>query len=98
MLDGVEPGVMDDIHHAAAHVPGAHIVEAKARWVGHKLHADLAIVVDESLPLSAANRIAAHLEDELFEHMSALATANVRFASGEASDEDLHGHPHGHHS
>lgn len=92
MLDGIEPGVMDDIHHAAAHVPGARIVDAKARWIGHKLHADLAIHVDELLPLSAANRIAADLEDELFEHMPALAAANIRFATGKVGDEHVHGH------
>jgi len=98
MLDGVEPGVMDDIHHAAAHVPGARIVDAKARWIGHKLHADVAIHVDESLPLSAANKIAADLEDELFEHMPALAAANIRFATGKVGDEHVHGHLHGHRS
>ncbi len=98
MLDGVEPGVMDDIHHAAAHVPGARIVDAKARWIGHRLHADLAINVDETLPLSAANKIAADLEDELFEHMPALAAANVRFAMGKVGDEHVQGHPHGHRS
>ncbi len=90
MLDGVEPGVMDEIEHAGAHVPGARIVEAKARWIGHKLHADVAIDVEESLPLSAANKIAADLEDELFEHMPALAAANIRFATGG------HDHSHGH--
>ncbi|TIU15145.1 MAG: cobalt-zinc-cadmium resistance protein, partial [Mesorhizobium sp.] len=36
MLDGIEPDVIGEIHHAAAHVPGACIVEAKARWIGHK--------------------------------------------------------------
>lgn len=90
MQDGIEPGVMDEIHHAAAHVPEARIVDAKARWIGHKLHADVAIDVDEALPLSAANKIAADLEDELFEHMPALSVAHVRFATGG------HDHPHDH--
>ncbi len=31
----------------------------KARWIGHKLHADVAIRIDEDMPLSAANKIAA---------------------------------------
>ena len=51
MLDGVEPGVIDEIHHAAEHIAAIKIVEAKARWIGHKLHTDVAIAVDESLPL-----------------------------------------------
>lgn len=95
MLDGIEPGVMDDIHHVAAHVPGAHIVDAKARWIGHKLHADVAIDVDESLPLSAANEITTDLEDELFEHMPALAVANIRFAAGGHDHPHDHSHDHG---
>jgi len=90
MLDGVEPGVMDDIQHAGAHVPGAHIVNAKARWIGHKLHADVVIDVDESLPLLAANKIASALEDELFEHMPALTSAHVRFATEKADDDHAH--------
>ena len=92
MLDGVEPGVIDEIHRAAEHVPGIEAVDAKARWIGHKLHADVAIRIDENMPLSAANKIAASFESELFEHMPALAAANIRFSNDDAD----HGHPHPH--
>lgn len=34
MLDGIDPDVIGDIHHAAAHVPAARIVEAKASVTG----------------------------------------------------------------
>ncbi|TIT20716.1 MAG: cation transporter, partial [Mesorhizobium sp.] len=67
MLDGVEPGIVDEIHHAAEHVPGVRLVDARARWIGHRLHADIAIAADETLPLAEANRLAAMLEDELFQ-------------------------------
>ncbi|TIP55654.1 MAG: cation transporter, partial [Mesorhizobium sp.] len=44
MLDGVEPGLVDEVHHAAAHVAGVdRVVDAKARWLGHKLHVDVEI-------------------------------------------------------
>ncbi|CCV08168.1 Cation diffusion facilitator family transporter (fragment) [Mesorhizobium metallidurans STM 2683] len=99
MLDGIEPGVIGEIHHAAGHVPGARIVDAKARWIGHRLHADIAIAADETLPLSEANRITTALEDELFEHMPALAAANIRFSAGheEHNLPPSHGHAHGGH-
>ena len=97
VLDGVEPGVMADIHHAAEHVPGASIVDAKARWIGHKLHVDIAIAADETLQLSEANRIAAVLEEELFEHMPALAAANVRFSAGDHDHSHDHHHDHSSH-
>lgn len=98
MLDGIEPGVIDEIRHAAAHVPGAHVVDTRARWIGHKLHADIAIAADEALPLAEANKIRAALENELFEHMPALAVANVRFSAGpeEHDHPHAHGHEHGH--
>ncbi|MER9417292.1 cation diffusion facilitator family transporter [Mesorhizobium sp. M0306] len=98
MLDGIEPGVMDEIRHAAEHVPGAHIVDAKARWIGHRLHADIAIAANETLPLSEANKIAAALKDELSQHMPALAEANVRFSTehGENDHPRPHEHTHDH--
>ena len=80
MLDGVEPGILAEIHHAAAHVPGMNVVEAKARWLGPKLHADIEIRVDDKLPLAEANLISATFRRGLFNHMPALAAANVRFA------------------
>ncbi|RWI11693.1 MAG: cation transporter [Mesorhizobium sp.] len=98
MLDGVEPDVIGDIHHAAAHVPAARIVEAKARWVGHRLHADIAIAVEDSLPVCEAKKITAALEHQLFEHMPALAAANVRLANADADRRHEHAHRehHGH--
>ncbi|RWM11320.1 MAG: cation transporter [Mesorhizobium sp.] len=93
MLDGVEPDVIGEIHHAAAHVPGARIVDVKARWIGHRLHADIAVAVEESLPVSEAKKITAALEDELFGHMPALAAANIRLASADA--DHAHEHAHG---
>ncbi|KUM27801.1 cobalt transporter [Mesorhizobium loti] len=81
MLDGVEPGIVDEVHHAAAHVQGIEkVIEAKARWLGHKLHVDVAIAVNDALLLAAANNIAASLKAELFAHIPALDVAIVRFA------------------
>ncbi|MGO6847403.1 cation transporter [Rhizobium ruizarguesonis] len=78
MLDGVEPGIVDEINHAAAHVNGIEkVAEAKARWLGHKLHVDVAVVIDESVLLAEANVITSKLEDELFAHIPALAVATV---------------------
>lgn len=84
MLDGVEPGIVGEIHHAAEHVRGIdRVVEAKARWLGHKLHVDVTIAVSDGMLLAAANNIAASLKVELFAHIPALAVATVRFAEAE---------------
>jgi cation diffusion facilitator family transporter len=83
MLDGVEPGVLAEIRHAAEHVPGLkQIHDVKARWLGHRLHADVTIGVDPGASLGEATAIADAFKRELSAHMPALAAANVVFATG----------------
>jgi len=90
MLDGVEPGIVEEIEHAAAHVSGIDkVAEAKAHWLGHKLHVDVAVVVNDSLLLAEANAISGRLERELFAHIPALSVATVRFVTPETE-----GHHH----
>lgn len=91
MLDGIEPGIVARIRHAAEHVEGVKaVIEAKARWIGHRLHADVAIEVDEALSVAEARRIARSLRDELTGHLPALATAYVRFGA-DSSDSNKQG-------
>ena len=79
-LDGVEPSVTAEIRHAAEHVPGIEsVTDARARWIGHELHADVAIDVSQDLSLPAAMDIARSLKAELLAHTPALKTANVTF-------------------
>lgn len=81
LLDGVEPNVIDQVRHAAAHVAGVNAVsEARARWLGHRLHVDVAVSVDRSQPLAGAQAIAEALESELAAHLPALSLATVRFS------------------
>ena len=80
MLDGLEPGTLDEVYHAAAHVGGVErVVTARARWMGHKLHVDVVIAVAPGMALAEANVIATALENELADHLPALAAANIRF-------------------
>lgn len=91
MLDGVEPWLVDEVHHAADHVAGIdRVVHARARWLGHKLHVDVEVAVNDGLLLAAANNIAASLKTELFAHIPALDVATVRFAAPEGE----RGHHH----
>ena len=80
-LDGVEPAIVDEIQHAAEHVKGIKIVSARARWLGHRLHTDITIAVDDKLPVSAGVKLAEQLRSELLGHISALRTATITFAS-----------------
>ncbi len=89
-LDGVEPAIVDEIQHAADHVKGIKIVSARARWIGHRLHSDVAIAVDDKLSVIAGVKLAEQLRSELLGHISALRTATVTFVSpGDASSFEL---------
>jgi len=80
MLDGVEPQVIEQIRHAADHVPGLRLEEAKARWIGHRLHADITVSVDENLSVGEATSLGEKLKTVLRDHLPALDDAPISFA------------------
>ena len=109
MLDGVEPDILEEIDHAAEHVPGVIGVHGvQARWLGHKLHAELSVHVDETVTVAEAQTIVAAMKAELFAHLPVLAQVSIRIeapAKAEVAtkphrhDHPHHGdhaHPHGH--
>lgn len=79
MLDGVEPGITDEIRHAAEHVPGIRqVIDVRARWLGHRLNAELDVALDGTTTLAAADAVATRFERELFQHLPALSSARIR--------------------
>jgi cation diffusion facilitator family transporter len=79
MLDGVDPAVVGKVHHAAGHISGVKkVLDVKARWLGHRLHADVAVLVDNALSVAEADRIGDALRREMLTHIPALSVANVR--------------------
>jgi hypothetical protein len=80
MLDGVEPGITAEVRHAAEHVPGIRrVADLKTRWLGHRLHVDIAIELPETFTLAEAEATAGALRRELRGHLPALRSANVTF-------------------
>lgn len=97
-LDGVDAGVTAEIRHAAEHVPGVRkLTDVKARWLGHKLNAELTIAVDKDLSVAEASQIAVALREELHAHLPPLQAATVQFDTTgiqAAATEAGHGHHH----
>ncbi len=90
MLDGVEPDILNEIDHVAEHVAGVMRVHAvQARWLGHRLHAEMSVQIDETLPLADALRIVDHMRTELFAHLPVLSQVSIRI---EAPANDSAGH------
>lgn len=81
-LDGVEPETLEEIEHAASHVTGVKTVSAvRARWIGHKLHAEMCVTVDPTLSVNAADHIVQEFEHELTHHLPALSFATIAVAA-----------------
>src|SRR5258708_37629831 len=101
LLDGVEPEVIRELRHAAEHVPGVRqVLDARARWQGHRLAAELDIAVDPKASMREADAITTQYENAILEHVPAISSARIR---ARPHDPSIHGtqekHPddHGHH-
>lgn len=79
MLDGVEPEVIRELRHAAEHVPGVRqVLDARARWQGHRLAAELDIAVDPQATVTEADAITSQFESEILTHVPAISSARIR--------------------
>src|SRR5215213_8829663 len=66
LLDGIEPDILANVAHAPMHVAGVEEVHAvRARWLGHKVMADLHITVDRRLSVEQSHRVVEQVEQEL---------------------------------
>ena len=100
MLDGIEPEVIDEIKHAAEHVSGVLAVnEVRAKWIGHKLHAEINITVDSTISVAQGHEIAKEVRHQLLHHLKHLSNAMIHVDPANASGEMHHrieSHKHDH--
>ncbi len=91
MLDGVDPEVVDEIKHAVNHVKGVSgVSEVRARWSGHRMHAELNIAVDPELSVGKGHEIAAEVRHQLLHHLRYLSNATIHIDPVNASGESHH--------
>jgi len=97
-LDGVEPDVLDTLRHTAAHVAGVDgVEEVRARWIGHRIHAEVNIVVDANLTISAAHDIAIEVRHQALHHLPHLGNVVVHVDPDHHAGEAHHRiAPHAH--
>ena len=89
--------MVSEIRHSAEHVSGIKkVLDVKARWLGHKLHSDVAILVDEKLSVTDADQLGARLKQEMLAHIPALSVVTVRCQGSELEGADAahQGGPH----
>ncbi|MBB5926193.1 cation diffusion facilitator family transporter [Streptomyces echinatus] len=78
VLDAVDPALVDRAEHAVRGVPGVREVgELRLRWIGHRLRAELAVVVDGEATVRQAHAIAVEAEHALLHAVPRLTAALV---------------------
>lgn len=91
LLDGVEPEVIDEIKHAVGHVAGViETTEVRAKWIGHRLHAELNVTVSPKLSIEEAHEIAKEVRHQLLHHLYYLSNAIIHVDPANASGEWHH--------
>jgi len=91
LLDGVDPEVIEEIDHAAHHVPGVRDVsDVRARWLGHRLHAEVNVAVAPDLSVAAAHAIAKEVQHQLLHHLRYLGSATIHVDPTDESGERYH--------
>jgi cation diffusion facilitator family transporter len=91
LLDGVDPAVLDEIRHAAHHVPGVQQVgTVRARWNGHRLNAELEVAVDATLTVWDGHEIAKEVRHQVLHHVGHVSRVTVHVDPATQPHEDFH--------
>jgi len=91
LLDGVDPEVIDEIRRTASNVPGVEDVsEVRARWLGHRLRAEVNVAVDPGLSVAEGHAIAREVNHRLMHELRYLDTAVVHVDPVQESGEEHH--------
>jgi cation diffusion facilitator family transporter len=78
LIEGIEPEILAEIEHAPMHVAGVvEVHAARARWVGHRVFADLHITVDPAMSVEESHAIVEKVEKSLIEHVPAFGEAII---------------------
>jgi cation diffusion facilitator family transporter len=78
LLDAVDPQTVDLVENTASGVPGVlGVSQARMRWIGHSLRAELAVAVQPELTVEQAHQIAHEVEHQLVHAVPRLTAAVV---------------------
>jgi len=91
LLDGVDPDVIEEIRHTSSHVEGvADVAEVRARWVGHRLRAEVNVAVDPDLSVAEGHTVAREVNHRLMHELGYLEGAVVHVDPSQESGEEHH--------
>jgi cation diffusion facilitator family transporter len=81
LMDGVDPVIVDQIEQYAGDVPGvAEVRSIRARWIGHQLQSDVAVVLAEGQTSDDATAVTLAVRRALLSHVRHLSMLAVEIA------------------
>jgi cation diffusion facilitator family transporter len=81
LMDAVEPQLVDQAEAALRQVPGVQDLESvRLRWIGHRIRAESALIVNGELSLVDAHAIAADAHHQLLHKVPRLVEATVHIS------------------
>jgi cation diffusion facilitator family transporter len=91
LMDAVDPALVDRAEATLSAIPGVRdVTTVRMRWIGHRLHAEADLVVDDDLTVRAAHEIAADAEHQLAHQIPQLAGATVHTDPASHPGADYH--------
>ena len=91
LLDGVDPALVEQASVAVASVPGVQGVgQVRARWVGHRLQAEVRMTVDRDLDVATAHDLAERAQIGMLDALPVLDAAIVHVDPCDHAGTDPH--------
>lgn len=90
LMDAVDPHISERIARASRLFGVKDVTNVRVRWLGHRLEADLAIVVDAGLPTASSHAIAEAVRHALFHTEPKLRAVSVHVDPASTGDVDYH--------
>ncbi len=90
-LDGIDPKIIDDLRHAATHVPGVEkVTDVRARWLGHRLYAEMNVAVAPQLSVEEGHALAKAVRHEAMHHVGYLSNVVIHIDPIQEAGEEFH--------
>jgi cation diffusion facilitator family transporter len=91
LMDAVDPQLVDTAEVSIRAVPGVVAVDAlQLRWSGHRVRAEVGVVVDAELDIVTAHDIATAVQHRLLHDVPKLVAATVHVSPRDSGDRDHH--------
>lgn len=91
LADGVDPEVISSIRQTVKYTQGVHeVTNVRARWLGHRLNAEVNLAVAPELSVAEAHTIAVEVIHHLLHHLPYLSNVTVHVDPLGQSGEEHH--------